>query len=523
MISTTEQATKSRVPAWPAAATGALRAVFGVVWAISAYLTYRASFANHYVGYIQNASQNQPSWLNPWFNFWINVVSAQPDLFIWATRIIETLLAIGLIFGIARKLVYISGALFSLLIWSTAEGFSGPYTAGATNLGPALVYVLLFIAFMVIDRDEGRSPYSIDYYLEQRWPVWRRVSELAPAPKLQRAPVRLSWPAQILGAAGLVIALIFLFGTLTSAMNVSAPTPNNAAVAVSPLSLTTGEPVQNAFNPALPPLIGTGDSVDVNLTATDTTVEIASGVSYQAWTFNSSVPAPIIHVRQGQTVNVTMTNHGSMKHSIDFHAAQVPANVDYRDVDPGQSIQFSFKAEVPGVFMYHCGTPPVLLHIGNGMFGAIVVDPARGMPPADVSYVLVQNEWYTRQVQGSTMAGDYSKMLAATPDEVTFNAIANQYKDHPLTAKAGQRIRIYLVDAGPNLTTAFHVIGGMFAAVYPDGDPSHALTGVSTYQVVPGEGVVFDIIIPNPGQYTFVDHSMRNAALGAAGVLDVSP
>jgi len=164
-----------------------------------------------------------------------------------------------------------------------------------------------------------------------------------------------------------------------------------------------------------------------------------------------------------------------------------------------------------------------LQHIGNGMYGAIIVDPAQPLPPADVSYVLVQGEWYAAQAEGALMVGDYQKMLNVTPDEMVFNGIAFQYKDHPLPAKVGQRIRLYVINAGPNLPSAFHIIGGMFAAAYPDGDATHALSSVSTYPIAPGQGVVFDAVIPQPGQYPFVDHSMRDMAIGAVGLLNVTP
>lgn len=287
--------------------------------------------------------------------------------------------------------------------------------------------------------------------------------------------------------------------------------------------MASSAPVARAASATLPPLIGTGDTVAVTIAATDTNVEIASGVPYRAWTFGNSVPGPILHVRQGQTVNVTFVNHGNMGHSIDFHAAEVDPKVAYRSADPGGTVQFSFVARTPGAFVYHCGTPPVLLHIGNGMYGAIIVDPAQPLPPADVSYVLVQSEWYSHQVSGTLMAGDYKKMINVTPDEVVFNGVAFQYNDHPLTAKVGQRVRFYVVNAGPNLASAFHIIGGMFAAVYPDGDAAHALTGVSTYPISPGQGVVLDAIMPQPGKYPFVDHSMRNMMIGAAGELSVTP
>ena len=285
--------------------------------------------------------------------------------------------------------------------------------------------------------------------------------------------------------------------------------------------VTAGQTTRRAL-PILPPLIGDGADVNVNLVATDATIEIANGVQYQAWTFNGTVPAPILHVREGQTVHVKFVNNGMMQHSIDFHAAQIDWSVAYRSINPGEKLEFSFVAQVPGVFIYHCGTPPVLQHISNGMYGAIIVDPLKPLPPADVSYVLVQSEWYTQQVEGKLMTGDYNKMLAVTPDEVVFNGVAFQYKDNPLEAKVGQRVRIYFVDAGPNLWSAFHIIGGMFAAVYPDADANHALTGVSVYTIAPGQGVVFDAIMPHPGKYPIVDHSMRDMEIGAVGLLSVT-
>jgi nitrite reductase (NO-forming) len=304
--------------------------------------------------------------------------------------------------------------------------------------------------------------------------------------------------------------------------NTAAAAVESAAAPVSPLSITSGKPVDHAAPAVLPPLIGNGDSVSVNLAATDTTVEIASGVQYQAWTFGGTVPGPILHVRQGQTVNVTFVNNANMTHSIDFHAAQIDPAVAYRPVNPHDKVEFSFVARTPGAFIYHCGTPPVLQHMANGMYGALIVDPAQPLPPADVNYVLVQGEWYAQQVSGTLMSGDYQKMMKVTPDEVVFNGVAFQYNDHPLTAKVGQRVRLYVVNAGPNLSSAFHIIGGMFAAVYPDGDSNHALAGVSTYLIAPGQGVVFDTIMHQPGKYPFVDHSMRDMMIGAAGMLNVT-
>jgi nitrite reductase (NO-forming) len=509
---------------WIVAAKAAVRAAFGLIWAIDAFLTWRPEFAAHYVGYLQNAAQGQPQWLLPWFNAWIAVVTPAAGVFIWLTRILETLIAIGLLFGLARKWVYIIGGLFSLLLWATAEGFGGPYTTGASNLGPALVYVLLFAALLLFERLIGRNPYSVDYYLERRFPGWTRVAEWAPTSLLEHTPPRLSWPVQGAAISIILLAALFFFGTLRSALGASPATPKNASAAVTPLQLKSKDPIPQAYDPRLPPLAGEGDSVTVNLTSTDANIDIASGVQYQAWTFNGSVPAPIIHVRQGQTVNINYTNKGTMQHSIDFHSAEIDPGANYRSIGPGETIQYSFVANVPGIFIYHCGTPPVLQHIANGMYGAIVVDPAdNSLPPADVSYVIVQSEWYTQQVKGNLMTGNFDKMLAVSPDEVVFNGAAFQYKDHPLTAKAGQRVRIYFLDAGPNLTSSFHVIGEIFDAVYPGGDMSQAVSGVSTYLVGAGQGVIFDVTFNQPGDYVIVDHSMRSAFLGAQGIIKVTP
>ena len=517
-----ETAAHDRTPTpWPAIATTALRVAFGIIWALSAALTWSPDFAAHYVGYLHNAAQGQPGWSAGWFHLWIAVVTPNAGLFIWATRIIESALAFALITGLGRRTLYVLGALFSLLVWSTAEGFGGPYSVGATNTGTAISYVLIFVALIGLDYRAGRSPYSLDYLIERRWPRWQLITDWSRTVKPPQARQELPWRVQIPAMAGIAVLLVLLLLGLHSALNVKSPSPASAAAAVAPLSLASSTPIAATRDARLPPLIGTGDSVNVDLVTTDEKVAIASGVDYQAWTYGGTVPGPIIHVRQGQTLNVTYTNHGTMQHSIDFHAAITPPSLHYVDVGPGKSIKYSFVANTPGVFLYHCGTPPVLLHIGNGMYGAIVVDPATPLPPAAKSYVIVQSEWYTQQVSGNLMGPNYEKMLQERPDEVVFNGAAFQYKDHPLPVTAGERVRIYFVDAGPDLWSSFHVIGAMFDKIYPDGDAAHALSGVSTYSVGPGAGAVFDLVIPEPGKYAFVDHDMAHAMIGAIGVFEV--
>lgn len=506
--------------AWPALASAALRVAFGIIWVINAAFVWSPRFASNYVGYLHNAADGQPAWSAFWFNTWIDIVTPRAELFVWLTRLATTALAFALLFGFARRTIYVLGALYSLLIWSTAEGFGGPYAIGASNMGVGISYVLIFAVLIAINTRSATSPYSIDYYIESVWPRWGLIAEWRVG-KSARSPQPVSWAIQLPILAGVVAVTFFLIAGLQSSMNVNAPTPAAAAAAVSPLSIMSKEPVENPFDATLPP-VPDGDTVELHINSSDENISIASGVQYQAWPFEGTVPGPVIHVRQGQTVKVRLTNTGTMPHSIDFHAAFTPPNLSFADIKPGEQIEFDFVAHVPGAFVYHCGTDPVLLHMANGMFGAIIVDPADNpLPPADKEYVLVQSEWYTRQVSGSLMGPDFEKMSRIQPDLMAFNGIAFQYMDHPLTARPNERVRLYMVNAGPSRWSAFHVIGTIFDRVYVDGDPDHYLSGIQTYTVAPGGGAVFDVVIPEPGQYPFVDHAFAHLDMGAVGILDI--
>jgi nitrite reductase (NO-forming) len=276
--------------------------------------------------------------------------------------------------------------------------------------------------------------------------------------------------------------------------------------------------------PADLPPVASGKVVDVHMVLKDVTVEIAPGVKYAAWGFEGGVPGPIVHVRQGQTVRMTLTNGGAIPHSIDFHAARIAPNMAFRDVNPGDSFTFTFKADDPGVYMYHCGTKPVLAHIANGMYGAIIVDPATPLPKADHEYVLVGGEFY---LNGDGLqkpaAFDMNKAHTMMPDWVTFNGYAGQYVTHPLTADPNELVRFYVVAAGPSLDVDFHVVGTIFDKVYPfaDMNPAHALTRVQTFPVPAGGGAVFEVRIPDEGLYPFVSHSFASVDLGQVGLLKV--
>lgn len=252
----------------------------------------------------------------------------------------------------------------------------------------------------------------------------------------------------------------------------------------------------------------------------DAALEIAAGVTFNSWTFEGTVPGPVLHIKQGDTVQFTLVNDAASGHSMDFHSARTPWDKNYVTIIPGQSLSFDWTADFPGVFMYHCGTAPVLHHISNGMYGAVVVDPDPPLAPAR-EYVLIQSEFYASEGENGTWDGDLDKMLAARPDLLAFNGIAFQYRDNPLPASVGETIRLYVMNAGPTLFSAFHVIGTIFDRVYVDGNPRNVLEGVSTYTVAPGQGCTFELTVPEAGKYPFVTHSFAYTELGAVGLLDV--
>ncbi|HSJ50140.1 MAG TPA: multicopper oxidase domain-containing protein, partial [Actinomycetota bacterium] len=254
----------------------------------------------------------------------------------------------------------------------------------------------------------------------------------------------------------------------------------------------------------------------------ETTQTIAPGVDYQVWTFNGTAPGPVIRVTVGDTIRFTLRNDSSLglSHSIDFHAAQTPWDVNYQPVAPGETLTFDWVARFPGVFMYHCGVPPVLHHIANGMYGAIVVEP-QGLEPAR-EYVLVSSELYANEAdEGEVATGDVTAMESADPSYVVFDGMANRYLDAPLQARPDELIRLWVMNAGPTLTNAFHVIGALFDRTHADGNPVNVQYGLQTYNVPPGAGAMFELRIPDAGLYPFVTHSFAYTGRGSVGVIQV--
>jgi nitrite reductase (NO-forming) len=341
-----------------------------------------------------------------------------------------------------------------------------------------------------------------------------------------------------LAVAVLGVTAIILVKTADSARDEArAATGGHAAAAVDdgavslPLQSYAGNTAENAeelaaarpATDAALPAVPAGDLVQVHMTLKDMVVEVAPGVKYNTWAFDGhGAPGPIIHVREGQTVEMTLTNGGALPHSIDFHAARIAPDVAFKDVAPGESFTFRFTADDPGVYMYHCGTKPVLAHIANGMYGAIIVQPATPLPKADKEYVLVASEWYLNGDGLESAASlDMAKARATQPDWTTFNGYANQYVTHPLTADPGETVRFWVVAAGPTLDTNFHVVGTIFDRAWVNGDMTQFQKGVQTVAVPAGGGAVFDVKIDEPGIYPFVSHAFAHVDLGQVGLLEV--
>jgi nitrite reductase (NO-forming) len=247
---------------------------------------------------------------------------------------------------------------------------------------------------------------------------------------------------------------------------------------------------------------------------------ISPGRVYEAWAFNGQVPGPVLRVTVGDTVDFTIVNKAPIPHSMDFHAAEIAPSRAYVNILPNDSLRFRFVARVPGAFMYHCGTAPTAAHIANGMYGALIVDPVTPRSRA-TEYVLIQSEFYLGPKHGpdSVQSLDWKRMLNDAPDFVVFNGLANQYASHPLEVKVNQPLRFYVINAGPNRISAFHVVGAIFDRVYLDGS-DHPLQGVQTFDVPTGGGMIFETHLAEKGIYPFVSHAFADATKGAVGMLE---
>jgi nitrite reductase (NO-forming) len=232
----------------------------------------------------------------------------------------------------------------------------------------------------------------------------------------------------------------------------------------------------------------------------------------------TGVSEPMV-VNQGDTVEITLVN-GEQKqmavqfpHSIDYHSSEVAPNKAFKTIGPGERFTFRFTADHPGVFMYHCATDPVLMHTGAGMVGMMVVKP-KNLAPVDRELWVTQQEYYLGPRPGDN--ADLAEMQAKQPDVIAFNGYANQYKNHPIVVKRGERIRMYVLNAGPSIWSAFHVIGSVFDKTVIEGVEGH---DAQTINLAPSQGGWVELTLDDEGNFPFVTHAFADMVKGAAGVL----
>ena len=280
----------------------------------------------------------------------------------------------------------------------------------------------------------------------------------------------------------------------------------------------------------LPPPIHTrpAEVVRVDLETVELVGQLDDKTTYNYWTFNGKVPGPFIRVRVGDTVEVHLKNRDNsvMIHSVDFHAATGPGGgAAFTQTDPGTEKTFTFKALVPGLFVYHCATPSIPQHITNGMYGMILVEPEGGLPQVDREFYVMQGELYTVQPFGSqgSQEMDYEKLISERPEYFLFNgSVGALATAHPLRASRGETVRIFFGVGGPNFTSSLHVIGEIFDHVYEGASlGSPPLTGVQTVSVPPGGATVADFKIARAGKFALVDHALSRLERGLIGFLIV--
>ena len=286
-----------------------------------------------------------------------------------------------------------------------------------------------------------------------------------------------------------------------------------------------------AFDAALPPAPSSPDGGPMThrhtFTVKEQVMQVGGGVTQRRMTFNGQVPGPVLRGKVGDTFEITLVNDGTMSHSLDFHAGITPPDKAMRSINPGESLVYTFTAQHSGIWLYHCSTSPMSLHLAAGMHGAVIIDPP-GLAAVDREYVIVASEVYLGPEGGEP---NTDKIAAKTPDLMTFNGVAFQYHQQPLKAKVGERVRFWVMAAGPSLPTSFHAVGLQFDQVFFEGawtlgGPSQigaAWSGGSqALGLHPAQGGFVECVASEPGHYVFVSHSFADMEKGAHGVLEVA-
>ena len=268
--------------------------------------------------------------------------------------------------------------------------------------------------------------------------------------------------------------------------------------------------------------------VVIILEATEVISNIANGISYHYWTFNNTVPGPFLRVRQGDTVELTLYNDESSSHShlIDLHAVTGPGGgAAVTDVEPGETKELTFKATTPGLYVYHCAAGNAATHIANGMYGLILVEPTQGLSKVDHEFYVMQGELYTHGRMGKKgfQAFDSRKMIDERPEYIVFNGRTGALVEKgQLTAKVGDKIRIFVGNAGVSKISSFHIIGEIFDRVYPEAALSDPIKNVQTTLVPAGGASMVEFQVDYPGNYVLVDHALTRIDRGAWGILNVT-
>lgn len=328
-----------------------------------------------------------------------------------------------------------------------------------------------------------------------------------------------------------------MFGTLTVSGEAPAETAMSGMSTMNATPMPTVSPaIADAVSVVLDPtdLPGPiGDrgptNVRVDLNAVEVNGVLADGATFRYFTFNGTLPGPMIRVRVGDTVDMHIFNDttSQLQHSIDLHAVTGPGGgAVYTQTNPGEETSFTFQALAPGVYVYHCATPSVAHHIANGMFGLIVVEPPGGLPPVDREFYVMQNEIYTAEPYGTqgNLTFSHEAMLDEQPEYFVFNGAAGALMsdEHALRANVGETIRIFFGVGGPNFISSFHVIGEIMDRVANLGSlTSPMITDVQTTVVPPGGATMVELHLEVPGRYILVDHALSRMERGLAGYLYV--
>ncbi|WP_197911699.1 multicopper oxidase domain-containing protein [Kineobactrum salinum] len=278
---------------------------------------------------------------------------------------------------------------------------------------------------------------------------------------------------------------------------------------------------------ASPVLLAETIKVDMTVKEVDVVVDNA-GTKQAMWTYNGTIPGPLVRVKQGDVVDFTLLNHADneQSHSMDFHAARADVLDEFESIKPGQTKQFTFKAEYPGVFIYHCGSDSMAEHIARGMYGVIIVDPAEGysenFPKADREYVLVQGDLFAPGTSADDMKmGNGWKGALVNGRQFHYDPVHDPNASQTLESRPGERVRIHFVNAMINEAAAFHPIAGIWEQVWDNGNPKNVAWGLQTVEVPPAHGLTLDIVSPadRPTNNALVDHRMKHALNGAISVL----